>query len=209
MNLQVQPGEQYIADGVGVAARGGRGAEVLVSEFMGRFYEMTYRKKVFSTQVSGYTYAATGNTPLAAGTGVPVVGVYNPTGSPVNLVLLLLTIATTSGTPGGPFHWNVIPAPAGITAAGAAPVSHFTFQASGSQAKGFANAVITGSAAATYLRPVGGPAAIAAGAGVNSITEFVDGSIIVPPGAFAGVAGTAVGTTHVLSAGLVWAEVLI
>lgn len=210
MQLQVQPGVQKVADGVQAPARGGNNGEVMVSEFMGRMYEMVLRNMVFSIQGSAVTYAATGNTPLTANTGVPVVGVYNPVGSGKNLVILMASVATHSGTPGGPFHWNVIPSPAGITAAGSVPLSHSTFQATGSVAKGFAGSAITGSATGVYLRPFGGPAAaVAVGAGMYHVTEWVDGSIIVQPGCFAGIAGTAVGTTHVNSSGLVWAEILI
>lgn len=204
---QGQAGPQKVSDGALGIARLGRLGDTIISELQGKYGEITTRGQVFCFGTAAATYAATGNTPLAAGTGVPVVGIFNQANSGVNCQILGVWIVTTSGTPGGPFYWNVIPAPCGITATGSAAISALTFNAAGSTTKAFSNAAITGSAAATYLRPIGGSAAVAAGAGLYGVVEDTAGGIIVQPGAFAGVAGTAVGTTHVISSGMIWAEI--
>lgn len=204
---QGQAGPQKVSDGALGIARLGRLGDTIISELQGKYGELVSRGQVFCFGAAAVTYAATGNTPLAAGTGVPVVGILNPANSTVNCQILGVWITTTSGTPGGPFYWNVIPNPTGITAAGSTPISLLTFNSAGSVAKAFANAALTGSAAATYLRPIGGPAAVAAGAGLYGVAEDTAGGIVVQPGAFAGVAGTAVGTSHVISSGMIWAEI--
>lgn len=207
MELFGQVGLQVISDGMQGTLRIGRMADLIVSEYRGRFAEAASRGMVFSASVSGLTYLATMNTPLSAGTGVPVIGVLNPTTSPRNLEIIAAIVASTSGTPGGPFHLNVIPNPTGITAAATGNIiSHNSFQAAGSQAKAYITA-LTGSAAATYLRPLGGPGAAAVGAGNNHVYEDLGGQIIVTPGSFVGIAGTAVGSSHVISAALIWQEV--
>ena len=204
---QGQAGPQKISDGALGIARLGRLGDTIISELQGKYGELTSRGQVFVFGAAAVTYAATGNTPLAAGTGVPVVGILNPANSTVNCQILGVWIVTTSGTPGGPFYWNGIPNPTGITAAGSTAISLLTFNAAGSVTKAFANAALTGSAAATYLRPIGGPAASAVGAGLYGVAEDTNGSIVVQPGAFAGVAGTAVGSSHVISSGMIWAEI--
>jgi hypothetical protein len=56
---------------------------------------------------------------------------------------------------------------------------------------------------------LGGPAAIAAGAAINSVYDNVDGKIIVPPGYAFGICTTATGTTHVMQSTLYWIETLV
>lgn len=209
MNLQGQPGViPKSADGSLQNFRLGNQNEQMVSELHGRYYEQTYRGNVFSVSALAYTIVATTDiSPLPANTGVPIVGVFNPVNSGKNASILYAAFTTTSGTPGGPLIWNVIPAPAGITATGVQPTNNFTFTASGSVMRGFSASAITGSSAGIPIGPMGGPAAIAAGAGNYTVTEEVAGRIIVPQGGFLGLAATAVGTTHIVSAWLIWEEV--
>lgn len=197
------------ADQTAQELRMGRSAELIVADGHAVYQESVSRGGVFTVSVVQATIATANNSPLGAG-GTPLVGIFNPANSPKNLVVLRAVIGTASGTPAAqPFCvWNVIPAPAGITAAGAQGVNNFTFQAAGSVAKSFSNSAITGSVAATALRIIGGTAAIAAGAGIYSVTEDTKGEIVVPPGAFAGIAcGNGAGTTWIVSAALSWEEV--
>ena len=207
VEIQGKVGPQLATDGNIIDPRLTRDGSAAVSDADGHFSELVLRGQVYtaSTVAAGITIAATHVSPLAAGTGTPIVGLFNPVGSGVVLKIMKVRLASVSGTPGGPFVWNVIPAPAGISAAGQQGINNKTFVVGGA-AKAFVGAAITGSALTTMFGVIGGPAAIAVGAGVNSLESIIDGIIQVQPGCFIGVAATAVGTAHVASAMLTWAE---
>lgn len=211
MQIEGRVGPQALSVGAQQPPRLGNSAEICTQDANGRYYEPNYRGYVYTatTSAAGYTIVATTDiSPLPANTGVPIIGIYNPVASLVNLVILRCNLSTVSGTPGGPFAWNVIPNPAGITAASTQGRNNKTF-ALGGTAQVYVSVAITGSAAATMFRTIGGPAAIASGAGIDSISEETAGDIIVSPGGFIGVAATAVGTSHVVSASITWAEIAI
>jgi hypothetical protein len=208
MQLQTSVGPVVAQDGTQPFLRSGRQGDGIISELHGRYYEQTSRGNVFSVSAMAYTIVATTDiSPLPANTGVPIVGIFNPNGSGKNASILYAAFTTTSGTPGGPLIWNVISSPAGITAAGVQPMNQFTFATAGSVVRGLSATAITGSAAGVAMGPMGGPAAVAAGAGNYTVSEEVAGRIIVPQGGFCGLAATAVGTNHVVSAWMVWEEV--
>src|SRR5438132_11421593 len=84
--LQGQVGPGTFSDGTLPEIRLGRSAEVIVQELHGRFYEQVFRGNVFSigcslTALSAATIALTASSQ-------PIVGVWNPSTSPVNLVIL-------------------------------------------------------------------------------------------------------------------------
>jgi hypothetical protein len=208
MQIEGRVGPQALSVGAQQPPRLGNSAEVVTQDGNGRYYEPNYRGFLYTatTAAAGVTIAATNVSPLTANTGVPLVGVFNPVASTVNLVILRAKVATVSGTPGGPFVWNVIPNPAGISAAGTQGRNNKTF-ASGGTAQAFVNTAITGSLVGIMFRSLGGPAAIAAGAGLYTVDEETAGDIIVAPGGFCGIAATAAGTTHVVTASMTWAEI--
>ena len=200
------------APGSTPAIRQGQLGDLVVSELHGRFYEQTYRGAVFSTFVNALTIASTHVTPLGAGTGTPIISIYNPANSGKNVVLIRLQQALTSGTPGGPLVWNIIPNPQNITAAttaaGNTAYNNSSLAQSGSVTKLFnGTTILTGSTAGVAFRNAGGNAAVAAGAGVNTYTELYDGTLIVPPGVMIGLAATAAGTTHIINVYAEWEEV--
>lgn len=209
--IQGKVGPQLSVDGLVIDPRLARDGTVVTQDAHGRFQEAVTRGNVYTAAnaAAGVTLASTSASPLAAGTGVPIIGLYNPAGSQVKLVVLRVKIAQVSGTPGGGFAWNVIPATGStITAASTQGLNNLTF-AAGGQAKVYNFTAITGSTAASMFRPIGGPAAIALGAGVNSVEEITDGDIVIMPGCFAGIACTAAGTTNIVSAGVTWEEVAL
>jgi len=196
-------------DGTVQNLRLGRDSAIVTQDAHARYQEAVVRGNVYTGTAIQITIVAANNSPLGAG-GTPVVGIFNPTSSGKNAVIWRAVAATASGTPAAqPFCiWNVIPAPAGITAAGTSGVNNFTFAAAGSQMKLFSNAAWTGSSAATALRPIGGITAVAAGSTNPTVSEETAGEIVVPPGAAAGIAcGNAAGTTWILSASMTWEEV--
>jgi hypothetical protein len=79
--------------------------------------------------------------------------------------------------------------------------------------RGYVNQAITGSVAASVLRPMSGisigtPAALGQGTSQMLAMEETAGEIVVPPGAFAGIAcGNGAGTSWLLAASMTWEEV--
>jgi hypothetical protein len=204
-----QPATTTIAAGTPATARLGGLADVIVSEMQGRYYENAYRGNVFtaSQAAAGSTIIAANVSPVA-GAAAALFTLYNVPGNTKNAVILRTVINSISGTPGGGFVFNVIAPPAGITAAGnVTPINNLNFTAVGSQMRILSQTALTGGAAATMFRAVGGPAAVAAGAGLYGVNEETAGDIIVVPGAALVIAATATGTTHIVTCSLTWAEI--
>ena len=86
MQLSGQVGPQIAGDGTWPVLRLGRSAEGVVTELHGRFYEQTYRGNVFS--IGCQLTALSAATVLLTASAQPIVGVWNPPTSPVNLVPL-------------------------------------------------------------------------------------------------------------------------
>lgn len=198
---------QSVNPGTTPAVRLGQLGDLIASELHGRFYETNYRGALFSTFVNAMTVASTHVTPIAAGTGTPILGIFNPAGSGKNLVLVRIQQATTSGTPGGPLVLNVIPNPQNITATFTTAYNNFNLTQQGSVTKIWNNTAITGSTAGTAFRNAGGSAAVAATGAILTYTEMYDGALIVPPGFMLALAATATGTSHVINCYAEWEEV--
>jgi hypothetical protein len=176
----------------------------------GTYQEAVLGGNVYTIQVKSATVTATTDiSPLPASTGRGLLGIINPLGSGKNAVILKIGMSTVSGTPGGPFYIDVSASPSGATLAGTAPTNNLTLNASGSAMRGVAAAVPAQTAVAVMLRPLGGPAAVAAGAGPYQVDEFIDGSIVVPPGGMLVISAHATGTSHVVSGYMTWEEVAI
>jgi hypothetical protein len=195
------------APGSTPAIRQGQLGDLVVSELHGRFYEQTYRGATYSTFINALTLASTHATPIAAGTGTPIISIFNPANSGKNIVLIRLQQATTSGTPGGPLVWNIIPNPQNITATATAAYSNASLAQSGSVTRIFNNTALTASTVGVAYRNAGGPAAVAATGAIMTYTELYDGTVIIPPGSMLGLACTAAGTSHVINVYAEWEEV--
>lgn len=187
--------------------RASRENELVVSENQARFYEKTSRGGKFFAPFNAVTIAATHNSPLTAGTGTPIVGIYNPIGSGVNISITKVVQHLVSGTPAGPLVWNIIPLPQNITAAPSTPISKLINAAPSSVAKLWVNTAVTGSSTGVLLFTEGGFAAVAAGAGVNTFIHQHDGDIVIPPGSMLALCSYGTGTTHITSGSVEWDEV--
>lgn len=212
-----QVGESRTATGVpGSAIRQGPYAEVIVNDVgLGRYFEATRINRQFSTFVRAVTVAATHNTPIAAATATPVIGIFNPIGNTKAAVIQRVCGSTISGTPaGGQFVFNAIQATtAPVTTAG--NIFNGLLNAStspqGSTMRPFNNTALTG------LLPVvgneimlvgGGQSAIAVASQVQGGSEDLAGAIVVPPGfLLALMAGTGAGTSWIVNASVNWAEI--
>lgn len=221
MLLQGQTGPQVVSDGSLPSLRLGKSGEMIAQELHGRFYEQNYRGNMYSFGLSNTTLVAANA--IATGlssTAQPIIGIYNPSTSLYNLVVLqasivTTTVANTAVAPGG-FMWVYSAGNPGIST-GSTPINSKTLVASGSAAKAFAvSTALTGLTNNLAVFRASGIASInAAGPAtaisqaVSNTVENVDGSIIVPPGGFIGLMNQVATTTISVSCGIVWEEVLV
>ena len=217
---QGQTGKQT---GQNIALGFGEYSEALVSELMGRFYEQTYRGLKFSaaTAGGGVQLAATHLFSTAIGTFTPILAIYNPLTSAVNLVLEQAWVGLASAplatvTQTGSFLLVVGSGQTITNAQSATPVNNKTLKAAGSNAIGISNAALAGGVGnPTLLRPISGAielvtATANATAIAGSISvEDLAGSIIVPPGGYLALANGVSNAVsgHLVVAGFTWDEV--
>jgi hypothetical protein len=217
-------GPDVLQDGAPAAIRLGKGAEQIVGELHGRFYEANYRGSLYSagmtmTSISNatYTLATLGNTVTA------IAGVWNPSASPVNLVILQAALAVSQTAlqatgPGG-FVWAASVGNTAITA-GTAPLNRKTLAASGAYGVNLTNTAPTGLTNNLVVRfgsALGGGSAVGAAflatqAGAQTVqapgnVENIDGAIIVPPGGFLALLATLTPVGHSAASALLWEEV--
>lgn len=223
VTVEGQVGPQVLQDGVNSALRAERSGAAVVQELHGRFYEQNVRGAVFmggmtSTSIS----AATFTTATTGATATPITGVYNPSTSPVNLVILqaILSVSQTAlqATGPGAFAWMTSIANPGLTL-GTTPTNCKTLVQSGSYAKDMSGIALTGLTNALAVRraaAVGGGSAIgvaflATQAGAQTVQgysmELFDGTMIVPPGAVLALMCSITPVGHSAASGIVWEEV--
>lgn len=221
--VQVQVGPQVLADGAVQTVRGGKTAELVVQELHGRFYEQNYRGALFAGGMTTTSIAnATFTTATLTASGTPIIGVYNPSTSPVNLVLLQacmgITVTAATNTGGGNYVWA---SSVGNTAVstGNNPVNRKTLVASGSFAKDMSGVAMTGLTNALTVKhgsSLGGGSLANfsfVGTAVGQVTPYFtttenfDGSLIVPPGGVLALMATTTPVAHSAATFLLWEEV--
>lgn len=196
-------------DGVPLSLRAGRQGDQIVSELHGRYYEQNFRGNVFMLSVSTAA-AITAYSGGAAGTAM--LAIYNPVGSGKNAVILKSTIgnvvaASVAGTAAFGLYFGQT---AAITqATTTAPTNCATLAATGSVMTGFRNIALTSSTAATNVHALGSYYwATAAGAiQTPNVPADFEGAIIIPPGSYAALGGSAALTSATWIGSLVWEEV--
>jgi hypothetical protein len=202
--------------GANPTLRQGQLADLIVSELHGKYYESAYRGNLFSVGMGNTVLTA--NTISLSATTTPIVGVWNPATSTVNLVLLkakcVITNTAVSAVQPGAFVWATSIGNAAIST-GLSPLNRKTLALSGSQAKGFTvatpltgltNALVVQHSAAfgTLVAPQGAtPTPFISGDGVE---EF-DGAFIVPPGGVVALLNTTSTITVNVASMLMWEEV--
>ena len=200
------------ADGVQVALRTGKLGDQIISELHGRYYETTYRNSSFLLSVSTAA-AVTAYSGGAAGT--PMLALYNPVGSGKNAVINKINVAnvvaaSAAGTATFGLYFGTT---AAITqATTVVPWNMLTQAQSGSVMTGFRNVALTSGSAANNVIPLGAYYwATAAGAALvsGSIPADMEGSIIIPPGAYAALGGSAALTSATWIGSLQWEEVAV
>jgi hypothetical protein len=219
-----QVGPAALGDGVTTQPfRQGRSSELVVTELHGRFYEQASRNALYS---AGMTVTSISNaTFTSATTGVtatPIIGLWNPTTSGVNLVVLQATLSVVltalQNTGGGPYIWMYSLGNSAIST-GITPINRKTLLASGSNARAFAGTALTGMTGTLALltgSALGGGnlyniASLSTAAGFsttfNGSVENLDGSIIVPPGGVVALMATTTPVGHSASSGIIWEEI--
>jgi len=222
INLVVGAPAAKRGDGVYSQGRAGAYGDQIVSDLHGKYFEQTSRGNVYS---GGTTIAAlSANTISLTATTTPILGIYNPSTSGVNAVLLhanLVCVSNnlTSGAGPGVFVWATSVGNTAVST-GSAGWKRGTMVASLSTCKYFAlsggialtgltnNVVIAGGTpfptpgGMTYTT-IGSTTLMPAFAG----TWDIAGSIIVPPGGVWVVLNTTSCTTFSVAGELVWEEV--
>jgi len=221
MLIQGTTGPVNVGDGVNPPIRQGRQGDVLVSQLHGDMYEQNYRGNTYFTGHTSLT-ALSANTITLTATTTPILGIWNPLSSTVNVVLLqaMLNVVAnnlTSGAGPGAFMWAISTGNGAITT-GLTPYNSKSLIAAGSQARGFAGATaLTGltnnlviAAGSTLPSPSGLTyTTLASTALLNSYqgSEMFDGSIIVPPGGVFALLNTTSSTVFSAAGRLTWEEV--
>lgn len=190
-------------------ARAGQLGDVIMSELHGRYYETTYRSNSFLLSVSTAA-AVTAYSGGAAGT--PMLALFNPVGSGRNAVLNKISVgnaasASAAGTVSFALYFG---ATATITqATTVTPWNMATQLQSGSVMTGFRNVALTsGSAATNAIALASYYWATAAGAALVTNGVFdLEGAIIIPPGSYAALGGSAALTGATWIGSMQWEEV--
>lgn len=221
MILQGQVGPSTNSDGAFPNVRLGKLGDVINSELHGRFYEQAYRGNLFSW---GKTVTAlSANSISLTSTTTPIIGVWNPSTSTVNLVILQIAaqIFANNLTSGAAPGALVLASSIGNAAisTGNAPWNRKTLAQSGSQAKGFdlataltgiSNNLVIMEGVGELSNPTGLTyTTIASTAMIPSFggVANIDGSIVIPPGGVLALLNTVSSTTFSAAARILWEEV--
>lgn len=216
-NLETLVGEMVSGDGRGQGRlRQGRDGSEIVSQGHYPLYEQTSRGRLFAvgTALTGTTIVA-GNVAPPGAAAATVLSIYNPTGSGFNLEILMGMVLHLSGTPGaGAWAWcaGAASGATAITATPNATPQNMLMGGTVSVASGFTQTALTAGPAHTTRRmfPTAQFAgAIAATTPGQSVVDQVDGGIVVPPGFVLTLAPPAAGTTHIVAAAILFAQVAL
>jgi hypothetical protein len=208
-------------------ARGDKTGAMVTTDGHGRFLEAVLQGTLFSIGCMPATTAAptalSSATILLTASAQPIVGVWNPATSPVNLNILQATLVdvinnVTSVAPGS-FVWASSLGNTALTA-GLSPFNRRTLASSGSQAKGFSLSTASLLTGLTNNLVIFDPAEFNVASGLLTTTvaaatptpsvsgvQNFDGSLIVPPGGVLALLNTISVTTHSVTARLMWEEV--
>lgn len=211
-DYQGKVGPRVASDTTDIELRSDRTGAQVVTDAHGRYHEGAARGQIFSLDSDAVTLASANTTKGALGTLKFIVGFWNPPNSGKVCSILRATVATTSGTPAGPYFYNFVPNMSTVSSASTGTVrSMYLGSAAASVVRPQVNVALAVLPADTttvgiQLGTLGGPAAVAATGTVLSVAEEVAGSIIVPPGTLFGITCVGAGTTHIVQSTLVWEE---
>lgn len=224
MFLQGTTGPSVNNSGSNPTVRQGNTGEVNTADAHGRFYEPCIRGGLFS--IGCQLTALSAATILLTASAQPIVGIWNPSGSGVNLVplqaMLIDEINAVTSVALGAFVWAASIGNNAALSAGLAPFNRKTLQSLGSAGKAFSlstASLLTGLTnnvvvfdAAEFNTASGLLTTTVAAAtptpSVSGVQNF-DGSLIVPPGGVLALLNTVSSVTHSVAARLMWEEVAL
>lgn len=217
-------GPTYGGSGTAAPFRSDITGAQIISDAHGRFQEAALRGSLFSV---GMTLTSISNVTFTTGTlgatCTPIIGVWNPTNSGKNLVILQarLQIVNTAATTTGPgsFQWATAVNQSAIST-GITPLSRLSLTASGSVAKGFANTALTGLSGNLAVQEAAGLGGMlpnysfvqtAAGTVATTVANIdnIDGAIIVPPGGVIALLGATTPVAVSAASSILWEELPI
>lgn len=205
MQMQIQTGEQNTGDNATILARGGKQGDVITSDLHGRCYEQTLRGNRFGGSITGQV------TTVGAATTYTGLVLSNPVGSSVNLVIDKVGVAflvafTAAASVGIMTGYN---ATTNVTHTTPAVVRN-------KKIGGAIGYGLLDSAATLPTAPVldvvlgeGLTGAITTTPSINSGLTDMEGSIILPPGAYAAIYTSTASGAASMSASFSWEEVAI
>ena len=222
-------GQRFLADGAQAESRLDRTGALVVTEGHARFQEAVYRGNVYSiatgqgtSTITNALVALNANTIGLAATAVPIVGLWNPLTSTVNIVIMRCVLTACANTvttpvPPGAFVWAGITGQSAIST-GNIPMNRKTLQQAGSQCKGFnLSPALTGLVGTMGILDTAdftnaGPVTYGTVANTSIIPSIggaqdFEGSLIIPPGGVLALLNTISTTTFSASARLMWEEV--
>lgn len=221
MLTQLQTGPQQVSNGSTPIARGGNQGDLIVSELHGRFYEQNYQGNLFS--IGSSTTALSANTIALTSSSTPIVGVWNPLGNTVNLVILQaslqVSVQAASSTAQGSWVWAASGNNSAIST-GNNPFNRKTLLNIGSAARGFPGGValtgLTNNLVVFEGADLGGGLAITTASvaattpvPVSAYVQNFEGSLIVPPGGVLALLNTVSTTNISVASRLLWEEVSV
>jgi hypothetical protein len=209
MLLQGNQGSLGKQVGQNLTAGLGETSDLLVTELQARYYEQNYRGLTFFTSLA----AAAPTAYAGAAGGTPLVAIYNPVGSGINLVLksaLVSLVAAASAA--GQTQFRLYGGPTALpTGTFVAPYSASQLSQVGSRAKAVNNAATTSSSALNYIATIATYywATAASAFFVPPAAWDAAGQIIVVPGNMLALGAVTVPTSMTNDATLFWDEVPI
>jgi len=190
-------------------APAGTFGEILDSRLNPNYYQLVKSGRVF--QVGA---AAANPTAFSGGAaGTPLIGLYNPVSSGVDLVMLQARLGIrTTGTAAANLDFAFFGVNQGgvvVTGTQTASRNLYSLAATGGAGYAMVNVANTAALASALLAPVftlGAVGATAAPIG-GVFVDDIQGSVIVPPGAYLALGATAALTGGSLDVSLMWAEI--
>jgi hypothetical protein len=211
MLIQLQSGPTSRQITGQVTAPAGSFGELLDSRLMPDYYNLVKSGKLFTSSIAAVN--PTAFTGAAAGT--PVIGLFNPVGSGVDLVLVDVAVGIrTTGTAAVTVdfnHWAVNQGGIAVTGALTAPRQLYSLAATGSVTNAMQNTVNTAALASFLLRPSMsvGLTGVTATPNVQLLRDEVKGSIVIAPGCYYAFGASASTTAASIDAAIIWAEVAV
>lgn len=223
MLAEFRVGEALGATGTIGPGRSDITGAAVVTDGHGRFNEIALRTRLFSggmglTSISNVTFTSA----TLGATCTPIIGIWNPLSSTVNVSVLQAMIGVVmtalQATGGGPYVWAASVGNGALTL-GAQPFNRRSFTQSGSTTKVFAGVALTGLTNNLVVLQgsglMGGSAVTAAflatQAGLQtqqlSSVENLDGSFIVPPGGVLALLATTTPVAHSAVSGILFEDI--